>query len=256
MHRLFFLITMLIFSFGTAQLNNIKSGEQLNYRIHYGILNAGTASLSTKKINFQGIPHLYVRGVGRSTGAVRAFFKVEDLYESYINTQTGLPTYYVRNVKEGGYSQHLHTAFNHNNQSLILMDKKNPNTSNRTINTVKGIQDMLSAFYYLRSLNDTELKIGKIIKLNVWIDDEMFPFLLRIDGVEDLKTKFGTINCLKITPMVMSGRIFKAKESVKMWVTNDQNKVPVSIKAELVVGALKADLDSYSDVMHTLNFRK
>lgn len=256
MHRLFFLITMLIFSFGTAQLNNIKSGEQLNYRIHYGILNAGTASLSAKKINFQGIPHLYVRGVGRSTGAVRAFFKVEDLYESYINTQTGLPTYYVRNVKEGGYSQHLHTAFNHNNQSLILMDKKNPNTSNRTINTVKGIQDMLSAFYYLRSLNNTELKIGKIIKLNVWIDDEMFPFLLRIDGVEDLKTKFGTINCLKITPMVMSGRIFKAKESVKMWVTNDQNKVPVSIKAELVVGALKADLDSYSDVMYTLNFRK
>lgn len=256
MHRLFFLITMLIFSFGTAQLNNIKSGEQLNYRIHYGILNAGTASLSAKKINFQGIPHLYVRGVGRSTGAVRAFFKVEDLYESYINTQTGLPTYYVRNVKEGGYSQHLHTAFNHNNQSLILMDKKNPNTSNRTINTVKGIQDMLSAFYYLRSLNNTELKIGKIIKLNVWIDDEMFPFLLRIDGVEDLKTKFGTINCLKITPMVMSGRIFKAKESVKMWVTNDQNKVPVSIKAELVVGSLKADLDSYSDVMYTLNFRK
>lgn len=254
MKKILSIITLLSFIITFAQLTNIKSGESLHYRIHYGLLNAGTATLTTLKTSYQGVPHFYVKGVGKSTGAVRAFFKVDDLYESFINIQTGLPSYYVRNVKEGGYSQHLQTVFNHSNQTLILTDKKNPANGSKTLKSVKGIQDMLSAFYYLRGSND--LKVGKTLKMNVWIDDEMFPFQLRVDGTEDVRTKFGTINCLKITPMVMSGRVFKAKEGVTMWVTNDQNRVPVSIKAELAVGSLKADLDRYSNVMYQLNFKK
>ena len=254
MKKILSIITLLCAVFSFAQLNNIKSGENLHYRIHYGVLNAGTATLTTLKTNYQGVPHFYVKGVGKSTGAVRAFFKVDDLYESFINIQSGLPSYYVRNVKEGGYSQHLQTVFNHSNQTLILTDKKNPANGSKTIKSVKGIQDMLSAFYYLRGTD--ELKVGKTIKMNVWIDDEMFPFQLRVDGTEDVKTKFGTINCLRITPMVMSGRVFKAKEGVTMWGTNDKNRVPVSIKAELAVGSLKMDLDRYSNVMYNMNFRK
>lgn len=255
MKKLLALILIFIFGFSFAQLNNIKSGEVLHYRIHYGPLTAGTATLTTLRTNYQGTPHLYVRGVGRSTGAVRAFFKVDDLYESFINTQTGLPSYYVRNVKEGGYSQHLQAAFNQKDQTLILTDKKNPSKGSKKINTVKDLQDMLSAFYYLRSLGPSELRPGRIHKLNVWIDDEMFPFQLRIDGTENIKTKFGTVNALKITPMVMSGRVFKAKEGVTMWVTNDKNLVPVAIRAELAVGSLRADLDRYSNVQNKIDFR-
>ena len=250
---LFFLFIAII---GFAQLNNIKTGENLHYRIHYGPLNAGTATLTTHKTNYLGVPHLYVKGMGKSTGAVRTFFKVDDLYESFININTGLPSFYVRNVKEGGYTQHFQSVFNHNNQTLILTDKKNPANGSRIIKTAKGVQDMLSAFYYLRGLDDIDFKIGKIHKLNVWIDDEMFPFQLRVDGTEDVKTKFGTINCLKITPMVMSGRVFKAKEGVTMWVSNDKNHIPVSIKAELAVGSLKADLERFTNVMYPLNFKK
>lgn len=256
MNRILILLVVLFSTLGFAQIDNIRSGEHLHYRIHYGVLNAGTATLTAKQINYKGTPHLYVKGIGRSTGAVRTFFKVDDLYESYINTQTGLPSYYVRNVKEGSYSQHLHANFNHANHTLVLTDKKNPANGSKTINTVKGIQDMLSAFYYLRNLGDSDLKTGKTVRLNVWVDDEMFPFMLRVDGTENVKTKFGTINCLKITPMVMSGRVFKAKESVTMWVTNDQNRIPVAIKAELAVGSLKASIEEYKNVMYPLNFKK
>ncbi|MDO5616065.1 MAG: DUF3108 domain-containing protein [Cruoricaptor ignavus] len=256
MKKIFSIITILFFGFSFAQLSNIKSGEVLSYRIHYGLLNAGTAKLTTLKTNYKGEPHLYVKGEGRSTGAVRAFFKVDDYYESYINLNTGLPSFYVRNVKEGGYSQHYQTTFNHQNNTLILTDKKNPKNGSRQMNSVKGVQDMLSAFYYLRSLNDVDLKVGKTHKLDVWIDDEMFSFQLKVDGVEDLKTKFGTISCLKIKPMVMSGRVFKAKEGVTMWVSNDKNHIPILLKAELAVGSLKASLDNYSNVMYNLDFKK
>ena len=250
-------LALMIFGFGFSQkLDNIQSGEVLSYRIHYGILNAGTATLSTLKTNFQGVPHFYVKGVGKTTGAVRAFFKVEDVYESFINYNTGLPSFYVRNVSEGSYRQHYETLFNHTNQTLILTDKKNTKNGSKTIKSVKGVQDMLSAFYHLRSFDKGQLKVGDILNLNVWIDDEMFPFRLKVTGTEDVKTKFGTVNCLKIIPSVISGRVFKDKEGVTLWVTNDSNHIPVSIKAELAVGSLKADLESYKNVKNTIAFKK
>ena len=240
----------------SQKLHNISSGESLHYRIHYGLLNAGTANLTTLKTNYKGKPHLYVKGVGKTTGAVRAFFKVEDVYESFIDIETGLPSFYVRNVKEGGYSQHLQTVFNHDNQTLILTDKKTPTNGSKVVNSVKGIQDMLSAFYYLRSLDNSELKTGTVKNLNVWIDDEMFPFQLKVAGSENIKTKFGTINALKIIPLVKSGRVFKAKEGVTLWVSNDKNHIPLEIKAELAVGSLKASIDKFSNVKYPLNFKK
>ena len=255
MKKIFSLFIILFFLNSNAQkLDNIQPGEVLSYRIHYGILNAGTATLTTLKTTYQGQPHFYVKGYGKTTGAVRAFFKVEDNYESFINYNTGLPSFYVRNVEEGGYTQHFETAFNHDNNTLILTDKEKNTT--RSLKSVSGIQDMLSAFYYLRSLDDSELKVGSVKKLNVWIDDEMFPFQVKVVAIERIKTKFGYISSLKIVPQVMSGRVFKDKEGVTLWVSNDKNHVPLAIKAELVVGSLKADIDSFSNVKYPLNFSK
>lgn len=246
---------LLWITFGTAQkLQNIQSGEVLRYRIHYGLLNAGTASLTTLKTNYKGQPHYYVKGVGKTTGAVRAFFKVDDTYESFINYQTGLPSFYVRNVQEGTYTQHFESVFNHNNQTLLLTDKEKKTT--QTLKSVSGIQDMLSAFYYLRSLDASELRTGSVKKINIWIDDEMFPFQIKVVGTENIKTKFGWINSLKIVPQVISGRVFKDKEGVTLWVSNDKNHIPLAIKAELAVGSLKADIESFSKVKYPLNFSK
>lgn len=247
-----------IFVFGvlfSQKLDNIQSGETLKYRIHYGFLNAGTATLNTQKTTFRGSPHFHVKGVGKSTGLVKTFFPVNDIYESYMDYNTGLPSYYIRNVREGNYTQHLETSFNHDSLTLTLANKEKPSEKPKTLKSVKGIQDMLSAFYYLRSFDAGEIKVGKQFNLNVWIDDELFPFQLKVVGTEDVKTKFGKINCLKIIPSVMSGRVFRAKEGVTLWVTNDANHIPVSIKAELAVGSLKADLDAYDNVKYPLNFR-
>ena len=256
MNKLFYFIALFVFCITNAQLTNVANGESLSFRIHYGFLNAGTANLTTKTVNLWGKPHFYVKGTGQTTGAVKTFFKVDDLYESYINADTGLPSYYVRNVKEGGYTQHLQTVFNHDNNTLVLTDKKTPANGSKTIKSVKGVQDMLSCFYYLRSKSAAELKTGAIINMNVWIDDEMFPFQLKVGGSENIKTKFGTINCLKIIPSVKSGRVFKEKEGVTMWVTNDANHLPMLIKAELAVGSLKASLEDYKNVKYPVKFVK
>lgn len=255
MNKFFSLLGLFFFTLIHSQkLDNIQSGEVLSYRIHYGVLNAGTATLSATKTTYKGQPHYYVKGYGRTTGAVRAFFKVEDHYESYINDRSGLPSFYVRNVQEGGYTQHLEALFNHSNNTLQLTDKEKNTT--KTLKTVRGVQDMLSAFYHLRSLEPSDLKVGSVRKLNIWIDDELFPFQLRVVGTENVKTKFGTINCLKIVPQVISGRVFRDKESVTLWVSNDRNLVPISIRAELAVGSLRASIDSHRNVKYPLRFVK
>lgn len=254
MKKFLTIILLFIVAYSNAQFDSVNSGEILRYRIHYGFLNAGFATLSTKKITYNGAPHLYVRGQGNSSGAVRAFFKVDDVYESYINLRTGLPSFYVRNVSEGSYRKNLASTFNHSNHTVSLLDRIKNET--RTFNVNSDIQDMLSSFYYLRSLSTDQLKVGSSVKLNVWIDDEIYPFMLKVIGTEMVSTKFGKINCLKISPLVMSGRVFKAKEGVTMWVTNDANHIPVQMKAELAVGSLKADLIQYNNVRHPLNFSK
>ena len=251
------ILLALIFStnFHSQALSNISTNETLTYRIHYGILNAGEATLSTSYSHYNGSPHLHVVGQGRSKGAVNAFFKVRDYYESYISLQTGLPSFYVRNVHEGNYRQHLETTFHHSSTSLTLKNVLE-NNSTKNIKSVKGVQDMISAFYHLRSMPAQDLKVGSVRNMNVWIDDELFPFQIRVVGTETISTKFGKINCLKIIPLVKSGRVFKEKEGVTIWVSNDKNHVPIAISAKLLVGALRADLSNHVNVKYPLNFTK
>lgn len=247
MKQILFSLLLVLGFMGKAQnFEHIANGEKIKYRIHYGVLNAGYAELTAKRVNYLGRPHLYVRGDGWTTGAVKAFFKVKDVYESFIDIKTGLPSYYVRNVREGNYTQHYQTVFNHDDNTLILTDKKTPSNGSKIIKVPDGIQDMLSAFYYLREKNPSQLKKGAVLNLNVWIDDEMFPFQLKITGEETISTKLGKVNCLVIVPLVKSGRVFKSKEGVKMWVSNDAYHIPLAIEAELAVGSLRADIESYS----------
>lgn len=253
MKNLFLFIGVFVFSALSAQFDNINAGETISFRIHYGFITAGNATLSTTKTSYKGQPAFYVRGVGKTSGAAKAFFKVEDVYESYISEKKE-PLFYVRNVSEGSYTQHLQSTFNTNNNTLVLVDKKHTDRPAKTVKVPNDVQDILSCFYYLRSVDN--LKVGSVLKMSVWIDDELFPFQLKVVGTEKISTKFGKVNCLKIIPSVVSGRVFKDKEGVTMWVTNDQNKVPVLIKAELAVGSLKASIDSYANVKYPIKFEK
>ncbi|HUH46398.1 MAG TPA: DUF3108 domain-containing protein, partial [Arenibacter sp.] len=69
-------------------------------------------------------------------------------------------------------------------------------------------------------------------------------------GTEVLKTKYGRVECLKFRPYVQSGRVFKEQESLSLWVSNDDNRIPIRIQADLRVGSIKADLDGYNGLKH------
>ncbi|WP_047417147.1 DUF3108 domain-containing protein [Cellulophaga sp. Hel_I_12] len=222
------------------------SGEWLKFRIHYGIFNASSATLHLTNDNLNGKSVYKVRGEGKTTGAARIFYKVDDVYESYFDKEDGKPYRFVRKIDEGGYTKDIEINYDYTKKQAELNDKKNNKKQNFTI--TNRVQDLISAFYYIRKNYDFEdLVIGEFIKLDMLYDDDgIFQFKLKYLGIDTLKTKYGKVQCLKFRPYVQSGRVFKEEESLSLWVSNDLNKIPIRIKADIAVGSIKADLDGYN----------
>ncbi|KAG1649093.1 Tryptophan 2,3-dioxygenase [Nymphon striatum] len=208
--------------------STFKAGEWLKFRMHYGALNASYATLHVKNDKIDGVPVYHVVGKGKTTGWASLFFKVDDTYESYFSKEDGRPLKFKRR--------------------LFLNDKKSKKKNN-TFELQDSIQDLISAFYYLRNNYDADsLEVGKSINMKMLYDDDgIFNFKLKYMGKEVLKTKYGKVECHRFMPLVQSGRVFKEQESLSLWVSTDKNRIPIRISADLAVGAIKADLDGYND---------
>ncbi|MGB6151762.1 MAG: DUF3108 domain-containing protein [Pricia sp.] len=226
--------------------STFQPGEWLKFRMHYGMLNASYATLHVKSNVIDGVPVYHVVGKGRTTGWASIFFKVDDTYESYFGMEDGKPYKFVRKIDEGGYTKDYEINFDHKKDTAVLNDKKNNKTYDFDLQD--SIQDLLSAFYYLRNNYDPDDLIkGEAVKLKMLYDDDgVFDFKLKYLGTEVLKTKFGKVECYKFRPLVQSGRVFKEQESLTLWVSNDDNRIPIRIQADLAVGAIKVDLEAYN----------
>jgi hypothetical protein len=226
------------------------TGEWFKFKISYsGWMKAGEATLKVSDDVIDGKSVYHVVGKGKTTGAIRWFFKVKDRYESYFDKQKLIPYKFVRNIDEGGHTKNLEIEFDQlNNKALINNIKHN---KKKVIETVPNVQDMVSTFYYLRNNLDVKtLKIGDEVRTDMFFDEENYGFKIKYLGEEIIKTKFGKIRCLKFRPYVMAGRVFKEEESLTLWVSADKNRIPLRIKADLSVGSLRADLDAFRGLIH------
>ncbi|WP_334056145.1 DUF3108 domain-containing protein [Polaribacter sp. P097] len=220
-----------------------QSGEWLRYKMSYsGFLRAGSAILEVDESEINGKKVYHTKGKGWTSGMIKWFFQVEDLYESYFDQVETKPYLFKRKINEGGYKKHRITSFNyHSNQAYIqdFIAQKD------TTVAFSNVQDVLSSFYFLRNQDVSNLTKGEEIKLDMFLDSQVYPFKLKFLGEEVIKTKFGKVNTLIFRPLVQSGRVFKEQESVTIWITDDANKIPIKMKASLTVGSLRAELEEY-----------
>ncbi|AWX44262.1 hypothetical protein HME9304_01262 [Flagellimonas maritima] len=247
--KYFFIIFSLMFAIHATSQNvqpAYKAGEWLKFRIHYGFLNASYATLNLRNDTIDNTPVYHVVGRGKTTGFASIFFKVDDTYESYFGKKSGKPYRFIRKINEGGYTKDIEIDFYHDQDKAVLKDNKNGKQLDIPVHD--EIQDLLSASYYLRNRYALEeFEVGKSINMDMLFDDDgVYKFKLKFLGKEVIRTKFGKVECLKFRPIVQSGRVFKENESLTLWVSNDLNKIPIRIKADLAVGSLKADLDGYN----------
>jgi hypothetical protein len=239
-----FLSVLITLGFDTQKDEAFAVGEFLKFKVHYGIINAGYATIEVQEaaLNNQSVYH--VVGKGYSTGMTKFFFNVEDVYESYIDKDTRNPYRFVRKINEGGYTKNQEGFFNQKTNKVLVKDYKHK--TEKSFDFPKNAQDILSSFYYLRNYpNINKIKAGESVIIDMFFDGEITKFKLKFIGREDIKTKFGVVSTMIFRPLVQSGRIFKEEESLTLWISDDYNKIPLRIKASLLVGSLKADLEEY-----------
>ena len=252
MKRVFTLILLIAFTMVYAQERAYGDGEWFKFRIHYGLITAGYATLQVNNANLDGKEVYHIKGEGRTVGLSRFFFRVEDDYQSYIDKEKDIPYRFIRKIDEGGHTKDIQIDFNHTNQKATVHNKKHK--TEEVLSFPKDAQDMVSSFYYLRNRLDVDnIKKGQSIDMDMFFDKENYKFKLKFLGRETLKTNFGNVPCLVFRPYVKAGRVFKERESLTVWVTDDENKMPLLIKADLAVGSLKATLTEYKGLQHTFN---
>ena len=249
-YLLYTFLLLTITSFSQTNKEAYKSGEWLKYRMHYGLINAGYASVNIKSTSDQNQEAYHVVGKGWTTGVAKFFFKVKDNYQTRFYKKNNKPYHFRRRVNEGGHIISRDVYFDQENKTALIKDHRKK--TEKTV-TIDDVQDMISSFYHLRNQDISSLEIADEVKLNMFFDSDTFDFRMRFLGTEVIRTKFGKVKCYKFRPLVQSGRVFKADESLTVWVTADDNKIPVRIKAELAVGSLKADLYEFKGLANPFN---
>jgi len=225
------------------------AGEKLSYVLHYGIFNAGVAEIvikPTSKVFLNNRTALNMVGKGRTTGAVDLFFSVRDHYETYLDSKTLEPLQFKRRVNEGGYLISQDYFFNPDSNIVTTQDKKK-------FEVPEGVQDMISAFYYARTLNFDTAHYGDVYEIPAFVDDEIFNLKLKFVGRENVKLRNGKFRCLKFNPVVQEGRIFKADEDLIVWVSDDRNKIPILAESKILVGSVKMELTDYEGLAHVIS---
>ena len=231
-------------SFDSQKPEAYDSGEWFKFRIHYGFINAGYATLEVQEAVKNSKKVYHAIGKGYTVGMSRLFFKVDDNYESYFDKVTNKPYQFVRKIDEGGYTKNQEGFFNQDVNKVQVKDYKN--NTDKTFSVTENVQDIISTFYFLRNHPKVDkLKVGESIVVDMFFDDEIFKFKLKFMGREDIDTKFGKAPAMIFRPIVQSGRVFKEDESLTVWVSDDENKIPLRIKASLAVGSIKADLEGF-----------
>lgn len=254
MKKIFFILTLTLSKFiASAQELPLKKdavfqdGEVLSYKLKYGFITAAEATIKVlnSDLKFDNKPTYKLTVDAETSGTFDVFYKVRDHYDSYIDKTDLLPYFYQENIREGSYKRQDKARFTQDAKKVV---------SNRGTFTTPTTQtfDLVSAYYFARSLDITKLKTGDKFKLNYFLGDEISALEIEYIGKETVKSKLGNIRCLKFSPSIKPGRIFKKDSRLYLWVTDDGNRVPVKAQVEILVGAVTMELKSASGLKYAL----
>lgn len=225
-----------------------KNGEKVVYKVYYNMgmiwAGAGTATFTTQLSTYNNKPVYHVKGIGKTFSSYEWFYKVYDVYESFVDTSNMMPLKFLRDVNEGGFKFKNNVSFNHERNQAI--------STNGVFNVPECVQDVLSTIYYARNIDYNKYKPGDKIPFNMFLDDEVFSLYIRYVGKEVIKTKYGTFKAIKIAPLLVEGTMFKGGEKMMVWITDDDNHLPVRVDSPILIGSIKVDLMEHQNLRHPL----
>ena len=258
MKKFFTIIFICLFtaSLGSAQSlpylkePTYKVGEVLNYKLKYGFISAasGTLSVLKSKYSFGVKDAIHLSAFGQTTGAFSKLYTIKNQYDSYIDQSTFLPILYTENIRENRYRRVEYATFDHKNQKVSGKKGTFKSPTEQTF-------DLVSAYYFSRNLDFSKLQPGDKFKVSYFLNDEVEQLGIEYVGVEKIKSALGEIECIKLSPEITPGRIFKKSSRLYLWVTNDGNRIPVKAQVEILIGSVTMELVSADGLKYPLGER-
>ncbi len=235
-----------------------NAGEKISYEISYNWgpiwVDAGLVTFSIEKELFNGKDAWHLRSVGKTYSSYDFLFKVRDYYDSWVDPATFKFHEFRRMVYEGGYTVINNMRYDHKKELIYSTTKSNNNPVR--FDTLKGNAcafDMVSAVYFVRTLDLSVLQKDIKTPVSVMIDDNIYNIYIRYLGKEIVEDKNGNrYNCVKFSARMVEGTIFRGDEDVIVWATDDSNKIPVYIEAKILIGTIKAYLKDVKGVKSPL----
>lgn len=222
------------------------SNEKISYEIYYnwGLiwLNAGEASLEIQDTSVQNKPAYHLISTGHTYKNYDWLYKVRDRFESIIDSATLTPHYFSRITEEGGYKVNNSYKFNSNSRTIESNTWNSESLKKKkTLSFNDCTFDVLSAIYACRTINFNSKTINDTVPLSIIIDGEIFNLYIRYLGKETIVNRDNRqFNCNKFSILLVEGTIFKGGEDMFVWVSNDENQIPVYVEAKILVGSVKA----------------
>ncbi len=228
----------------------ISTGEQIEYRVHYGFINAGEAVMKTdKKIFKLNDRYCYKIDIyGRTVGFFDMVTQVRDNWGTYLDTSAVVSHMFYQSIQEGKYLKKEVIQFDQLHQAAIVnrLHKKDSTLIKKdTIATLPNMQDIVSGYYYMRTFNFDKMKADEIFSLTGFFDDTTYNIKVKFLGREKLKTKIGEFESFVISPIMPENSFFRGKNPIRAWISDDRNRIPLKVKAELLIGSLEIDIKSY-----------
>jgi hypothetical protein len=226
-------------------------GEKLVFRAYYtsaftGNVTAGEASLEILQTpqNIGGRTTMPVIGLMRTRGLFNLFFRVNNRFETYIDRSAIAPLLFIRRVEEGKYRKSQDVMFNHYDKVAV--------SNTGTVPIPSYVQDIISAFYFARTYQFENPKIGDEFNVDFFLDDSVYVTRIVFDGYERINTRLGTFNTLRFKPMVLKGKVFSQPYPMTLWISDDKNRVPLMVESGLVVGSVRLELSEYQGLKNPL----
>ncbi|MBN2570892.1 MAG: DUF3108 domain-containing protein [Ignavibacteriales bacterium] len=228
--------------FRKLENNAFKEGEKLVFDLKYGFITAGTAVMEIPKIKrISGRDSYHITFNVNTTSAFDLVYKVRDRYETYVDVEGLFPWRFEQHIREGDFVRDFSAFFDHRTGKA--------KTSEGSYAIPKYVNDILSAFYLGRTLDYTGMKVGQKYHLENFYKDNVYPLDIVYLGKETIDVSAGKFKCIMVQPLISEGGIYKGNGNLVIYLTDDQFKIPVKVKAEIVIGSLDAELTNYSGLV-------
>ncbi|MES2679670.1 MAG: DUF3108 domain-containing protein [Bacteroidota bacterium] len=228
-----------------------SAGEELNYDVVYnwGLiwLESAQASFKVKSSTYNGKSCYLLNGSGNTYPKYDWFFKVRDVFETYLDSESFRPLKFKADIHEGNKKdKHIYLFNNALKKAYTIINYGSKPAKVDTLKTGSCTIDVLTAIYYARSIDYSNCKKNDTVSISLLLDGKIYPTYVRYLGKETFVSKeLGTYRCIKFSPLLIEGTIFKKGEGMIVWVSDDKNKLPIYIETPITVGSIKVKLMSY-----------